>query len=1047
MVTVHDVSEYMDQIKSQLKGGVATELSYRPALAQLMRQFKDVEASNDPKHSEHGAPDFIFQRNSNRAITLGYAETKDIGVNLDKIMKTEQMLRYSGYQNLFLTDNLEFRFLTDGELTSSVRIGTVSDGRIVADLDTYQLLITELESFLHQPPQKITSGKRLAEIMGAKTRRIRDEILDLFSTETNQSADLTKIFNLMRQMLVHDLNHAKFADMYAQTLVYGLFVARYSDSSPATFDRHEARRLVPKTNPFLLHFFDYIVGPSFDESLARAVDELCAVFRISDVKVIVHKHLSKVGDAEGADPIIHFYEDFLKAYDPKIRKQMGAFYTPLPVVRYMVQHVDHLLKSEFGLSKGLTDKSKITKNHRSYLTDPRTGEKTKKYLDEKHRYHKVQILDPAVGTATFLNETIKFIYQGFKGQEGQWPSYVNEHLLPRINGFELMMAPYTIAHLKLGMTLEETEAGSLDKRLGVYLTNTLEEGIPHAPDLFSLPLTDAITGESAVASSIKSERPVMIVIGNPPYAGESSNKTLYADGLLDKYRVEPGGQSKLDEQNSKWITDDYVKFIAFAEDMISRNGEGIMAMITNHGYLNNPTFRGMRWRLAKTFDSIQILDLHGNKTKRETSADGTIDDNVFDIKTGVAIIFAVKRRDSGKTGVADVSFAELWGKRQTKFSALESGVDFSPLQLNPRSYVFSPIDTDGADVYEDGVLLTDLFLVYATGVVTKNDKVSTSFDEDELWAKVKDFGTLTAAELKSKYDLKPDSRDWILEKAIVDAEDHQSRDYIRDFSYRPFDKRKIFFTGKTKGMVAYTQMKVMAHMAGGTNTAIVSGRQGQAVGMMPWNLAFVTDTISDLNMFYRGGGTVFPVRQFHEDGTETSNLHPTHRKKLVGSLGPVNDDMDVFDYVYGVLYSQSYREKYRAFLKSDFPRIPVPKSHAEFDRVRKFGGKLRTMHLLVDQGLADYSTQFPKVGTGRVTSISRENARIWINDSQYFDNVADETWNFYVGGYQPAQKWLKDRRDQTLSNDAIDEYQRILEALKRSSELMDEFEQDPPSWA
>lgn len=1042
MVSVEDVAEYMSQIQAQFKSGVATELSYRPALAQLMRAFTDVEASNDPKHSEHGAPDFIFKRVSNPDLTLGYAETKDIGVNLDRVMKTDQMHRYAGYQNLYLTDNLEFRFLKDGEIQTTVRIGNVASGMIVPDVDKYEDFISVVNAFLQQPPQTITSGKRLAEIMGAKSRRVRDDILTILETNTDPKADVVGMLRLMRETLVHDLDNARFADMYAQTLIYGLFVARYNDETPATFDRHEARRLVPKTNPFLLHFFDYIVGPSFDEHLARAVDELCAVFQVSDVKNIVHKHLNS---GEYADPIIHFYEDFLRAYDPDIRKKMGAYYTPVPIVRFMVKHVDALLKSDFMKAKGLSDTEKIERNHRLYLADLKTGKQSKRYKDEKRSYHRVQILDPAVGTATFLNETIKFLYSGFKGQEGQWPSYVTDHLLPRINGFELMMAPYTIAHLKLGMTLDETKAGALQKRLGVYLTNTLEEGIPHAPDLFSVPLTEAITGESQMASSIKSERPIMIVIGNPPWSGESSNKTPYADGLLNKYRVEPGGQSKLDEQNSKWITDDYVKFIAFAEDMISRNGEGIMALITNHGYLNNPTFRGMRWRLTKTFDRIEIIDLHGNSTKREVSPDGSADENVFDIRAGVSIIFAVKRKDGGRAP-AKVSFAELWGKRASKFEALDKGIEFNELELNRKSYVFSPIDRTGEVDYQAGVGLTELFLVYATGVVTKNDSIAIDFDADDLWSRMKDFGRLNAAALRDKYSVKPDSRDWVLDKAIDDAKDHQSQGYIIDVAYRPFDTRKLYFTGKPKGVVAYTQMKVMAHMTRGSNVAIISGRQGQAVGMMPWNLAFVTDQVSDLNMFYRGGGTVFPVRQYHEDGSVTSNFEPTARKKLVGAIGEV-DDLQILDYVYGVLHSPTYREKFKAFLKSDFARIPVPSDRLEFDRVADFGGKLRELHLLTDPAVVDYPTLFPEYGTGEVDRHQRDETRVWINDKQYFQGVSESVWDFYIGGYQPAQKWLKDRKGRILSSDDIDLYQQILEAIRRTDELMKDFEDVPPSWA
>lgn len=1038
----------MEEVRSQLKSGHAKEHAYRPALQRLMRQFSDVEAINDPARSEHGAPDFIFQRKSNRDIILGYAEAKDIsGVNLDKVESSNQMRRYAGYQNLFLTNYLEFRFYRNGDKYRSVRIGAVTDGDLSPNPDEYARLIAELRAFLALPPQKIGSGKRLAEIMGAKARRIRDDVETFLTNEAPPAGnELVKIFKLMRSMLVHDLDHSRFADMYAQTLVYGLFVARYGDTTPDSFDREEARTLIPRTNPFLRQFFDHIAGVNFDDRLARAVDELCQVFQVSDVRLLVQRHLHSSGGERTKDPIIHFYEDFLQSYDPAVRKKMGAYYTPLPVVDYMVRRTDELLKEEFGIQKGLSDTTKIKKNHRTYLTDIRTGELTRRYKDELVEYHKVQILDPAVGTATFLNQIIRYIHAGFKGQEGRWPKFVKEDLISRLNGFELMMAPYTIAHLKLGMTFEELGATDLGDRLGVYLTNTLEEGVNYQADLFSIGLAEAVTEESQAAGRIKTERPVMVIIGNPPYSGESSNKTEYADSLLDKYRVEPGGTSRLAEQNSKWLTDDYVKFIAFAEDMIARNGEGVVAMITNHGYLNNPTFRGMRWRLARTFDRIEVLDLHGNKTKREVAPDGSADENVFDIRTGVSIIFAVRRAKRNKSGFADVHFAEAWGPRERKFELLRGNPEFAELPLNKKSYLFSPRDDTDAGVYESGVLLSELFLIYATGVVTKNDRLALAMDEPTLETVVGDFRQLDEHELRSKYAIKPDTRDWVLKKAIADVRAHQSGNEIVDYAYRPFDTRKLFFSGKPKGMVAYTQMKVMGHMLRGSNVAIISGRQGQAVGMMPWNLAFVTDKVSDLNIFYRGGGSVFPLQQVHSGGSSTSNLSPTHRKILVGDIGPVEDE-EIFDYTYGVLYSPSYRTRFREFLKSDFPRVPVPSGRQEFDRVKMIGRELRDLHLLSDQVTVDIQSTYPIAGDDRVTQPRYLDSNVFINETQYFGGVPERVWAFYIGGYQPAQKWLKDRKGRVLNNEDLEDYQRILTVLGRTIELMERLEHPAPSWA
>ncbi len=475
MKIVELVQAYAKEIENQFMTGHAKEHAYRPALERLMSSFEDVVAVNDPKRSAHGNPDFIFLKRSHQSIILGYAEAKDIDVSLDKTEKTNQMSRYAGYQNLYLSNYLEFRFFQNGIKYQTVSIGAIHNGRLVFKQEAFGQLADELAQFLSLPPESIKSGKRLAEIMGAKARRIRDNVAIYLKHEENeQNLELEKIYGLMKELLVHDLSPDKFADMYSQTLVYGLFVARYNDSTPDSFTRSEARDLVPASNPFLREFFDHIVGPRFDKRHAYIVDELCEVFSVSNVHLLVQKHLRLFEVDNEKDPIIHFYEDFLREYDPAERKKMGAYYTPVPVVRFIVRQVDKALKEHFSLPKGLADSSK--RPH------------TVQVQGMKHKIdmHRVQILDPAVGTATFLNETIKYIQKSFEGQEGRWPSYVKQDLLPRLHGFELMMAPYTIAHLKLGMTLQEAGVTDFSQRLGVYLTNTLDEGMKHQQDLFSI---------------------------------------------------------------------------------------------------------------------------------------------------------------------------------------------------------------------------------------------------------------------------------------------------------------------------------------------------------------------------------------------------------------------------------------------------------------------------------------------------------------------------------------------------------------------------------
>ena len=796
-----NLQEFIRSVASGVETGHTTEHSFRPAYQDLFKYLPNIRAVNEPKRSENGAPDFVFLDAKNLEKILGYAEMKDIDKNLDDIEKSEQMDRYKGYKNIFLTNNLDWRFFRNGEKYFEIKIGeyskkTKSISKVM--VNNFAYLDRELTAFFDQTPETITSGGRLAEIMGGKARRIRDNISQIF--EEHRDSDIQGIYEMMKELLVEDLSEPQFADMYAQTLVYGLFVARYNDSTADNFSRAEARDLVPATNPFLREFFDHITGSNFNKSLGYIVDELCEIFAVSDVKEIVHKHL-KITEDDGndiKDPIIHFYEDFLASYDAKLRKQMGAYYTPIPVVRYIIRSVDKILKEEFGIVDGISDNQKIKYTQKTNPYQIGKSKNAKIYHEKSVEIPRVQILDPAVGTATFLNETIKYIYnEHFAKQQGLWQSYVNENILPRLNGFELMMTPYTIAHLKLGMTLNEFGATKLHDRLRVFLTNTLSEGIEKDLPLFAmLGLTKVVAEESALAAEVKNDRPMMVIIGNPPYSGESSNKTAYANNLVNKYKFEPGGKIKLQERNPKWINDDYVKFIAFAEQMIEKNGKGVVAMITNNGYLDNPTFRGMRWHLTKTFDKIYVLNLHGNAKKREVSPDGSKDENVFDIMQGVSIVLAVKT--STNESPAKVYHSELYGKRKNKFDALNGDEPkFNEIKLDLKMYYFVKKNITGKEDYDRGISLNELMPINSVGVVTGKDDVLINEDPDELIKNINYFKINGSGKIYER-----------LQKVTVDE------NLVQPIAYRPFDKRNIYYD---TAIVERSREKVMRNfLAGGT---------------------------------------------------------------------------------------------------------------------------------------------------------------------------------------------------------------------------------------
>lgn len=1017
------IARYLDEVAEQFYSGHAKEHAYRPALKELMSTFDDTIAVNDPKHSEHGAPDFIFRKRSNEIIK-GYAEAKDIGVSLDKTEKTDQMTRYGGYANLFLTDYLEFRFFRNGEKYQTISLGYIKDGKLHKTPENAMQLMRELEAFLTLPPERIRSGKRLAQIMGGKSRRIRDNVKIYLTQDDAHDIELNKIYEMMKKMLVHDLSEDKFADMYAQTLVYGLFVARYGDKTPDSFSREEARDLVPKSNPFLRHFFDHIVGPDFDARLGYIVDELCEIFLVSNVSEIVHKHLRIADETTDAkDPIIHFYEDFLQEYDPAERKKMGAYYTPIPVVRFIVTQVDQILRDEFGISQGLASDETIEYEIETGQ-DLRADRRTKQTTKQKLILPRVQILDPAVGTATFLNETIKHIHKSFIGQEGRWASYVNDSLLKRLYGFEIMMAPYTIAHLKLGMTLQETGVEKLNERLSVFLTNTLEEGIPQQSSLFDFGLAGAVSEESRLAAEIKSERPVMLVMGNPPYSISSNNKSKFIEKLVGDYKKD------LNERNIQPLSDDYIKFIRFAEEMVAKNGSGVVAMITNNSYIDGIIHRQMRGHLAKTFDKIYVLDLHGNSKKQEATPDGSKDENVFDIQQGVSIILAIKSKQKNDE-LATIYHSDLWGSRKKKFNVLlTNNTTFKQVSTSAPHYYFTERNSPLEQEYNKGIAINQLFNIQTSGVVGGRDGLNVQFDAD-FNKKISDFKLLDEKEIADKYNLE-DSRDWTVKSAVKDIRSHESTVY--KIAYKPLDTRYSIYTGVSKGFVQYPRQSFWPSFQQdniGLNLMrkIIPGNEFSHV--------FISKDILDKN-YYGFQTYTFPLWIYH--GAErTENLNSTEVSALTRHLHVKPSSETLLDYVYAILHWPAYRQKYLEFLKSDFPRIPVPENQQTFDRFSEFGAKLRELHLMTSPALDSRDTTYPEPGTNVVDLLKYDNGQVWINNTQYFGNVPQVAWDFHIGGYLPAQKWLKDRKGRKLSNHDLAHYQKVIKILIETNRIMREI--------
>ncbi|SHK75004.1 type ISP restriction/modification enzyme [Fibrobacter sp. UWEL] len=1086
------VESYVAEVGQHFSAGIATEHSYRPALTDLLKALlPKFIVMNEPARIECGAPDLILARDANGIpVSVAFVEAKDVGdSDLDgNRQHKEQFNRYKkSLDHILFTDYLDFHLYEGETFVDSVRIAEIKGNKIAVAEDNILKFLEMVESLAGATPQKITSPKKMAEMMANKARLLADVVERTLAADTEKTGELAGQWKSFKTTLIHDLTERQFADIYAQTICYGMFAARLHDETPDTFSRDEAANLIPKTNPFLRKIFQSIAGYDVSESIVWIVDDLIESFRVTDI----HKVMANFGKSTAqTDSMIHFYEDFLRCYDPKQKKACGVYYTPEPVVKFIVNAVDEILQKDFNMPMGLADTSKVQLDR---IVDGTSDKKSKDHkVHEMREYHKVQILDPATGTGTFLAEAVRKIHSKMEGQQGAWQSYVEEHLLPRLNGFEFMMAPYAVAHLKLDMVLGETGyKAAKDKRLRIFLTNSLEECDPDTGTLFAQWLAQ----EANEANYIKRDTPVMVMIGNPPYSVSSSNKGEWIERLLEDYKKD------LNERNIQPLSDDYIKFIRLAHYYVEKNGEGILAYISNNSFIDGIIHRQMRKELMNAFDSIYILDLHGNTRKKEVSPDGSKDENVFDIMQGVSINIFVKTKNNNSTrhseqkasnpschsersastparhsersvseveessNLANVYHFELFGKREDKYEYLRkhSFNDVPWTKLNPQEpqNFFVPKDENIQLEYDGHIPIQKLLNINVNGIKTQCDGASIAFSAKERNELKQDFISLSEDEIHRKYGFN-NVRDWQIPLAKKDISENKIKAEI--LCYRPFDFRHMIFTGKTKGIMGYPRDKFMQNFYLGNNIGLILGRQGQAVGSMQWNLAYCSKHIVDTNIYYRGGGIVFPLYLYPTDEeaalgeTRKPNLdeeiwrkidkciqipdHPRQARTGVGndnSKEHITTPEQIFDYIYGILHTPSYREKYKEFLKVDFPRIPYPENTEKFNQILELGNKLRQLHLMEENPQSTVTFNIP--GNNLISEIKYQDNCVYINKEQYFDNIPELAWNFYIGGYQPAQKWLKDRKGRTLSFDDIAHYRNIIAILLETDKLMQQLDQ------
>ena len=996
------------------------ELSLHPHLKTFLEKTakflgNEITVMSEPRRLEIGRPDFVVKSG---LLPVGYVEAEAYGRALDALTghaKTQNERFIENLDNFILTNFVEFQLYAEGQLRATARVtdeGTVS-------------LETLLDRFLSASLTQIGTPEALAKHLARRTRELQTQIV---TTLTDENSGIYRMFSAFKELLLTTLTPDDFADMYAQTLAYGLFAARCTLPNGTNFSRHTAYAALPPSNPFLQQLFHQVASPNLEENVTYILDDIANLLANVPTEML---RTAFVVQAHFEDPVIHFYETFLAEYDPQRRIDRGVYYTPPQVISYIVRSVDALLKTKLDKPDGLADDSAL-------------------------------ILDPATGTGGFLLAVLNHIsaYITTTYGTGMWNRYINDaQLVQRLFGFEILVAPYTIAHLKLSLFLR-AQGWDAVKHLRIYLTNTLEE--PVEKELYAF--AEFISDEANAAVSVKRDEPLLVIIGNPPYPRDSANPSRDSDGeftfiggLIEDYKLVDG--QPLGEKNSKALQADYVKFIRWAQWRIDKNGEGVVGYIVNNSFLDGPIFRGMRKSLLDSFNAIYLLNLHGSSRKREVAPTTQRDENVFDIVQGVSILLCVKQRDN--PAPTEVYYADMWGSREEKYRTLSETdlqtTAWSELQPTSPHYLFVPQAPEWRAEYEAGWEVTDIFQTDSVAIVTGRDKLTLHRTPETLQETVADFVSLPEVAAREKYGLGRDSRDWKVHLAQADLRNHPNAEqHIAPIYYRPFDTRWTYYTGRSSGFHMRPRHNVMRHLRQ-DNLALCVCR---VVSNPVWQHALITDKITE-NRYVSNRGSesahVFPLYLYPDPeelelATERLlNLKPDFLKAFSGRIGLPQiapsglpqgvSPEEILAYIYTILYSVAYRKRYYAFLQYDFPRIPLPRDIEYFRKLSALGQELIDWHLLkVGNGVLPRH-RFEGEGEGVVLQVRYVDGGVWINPTQHFTDVPVDVWNYEVGAHQVCEKWLKDRRGSALSHAEVRQYRSILVAVAETLRFMEEIDE------
>jgi predicted helicase len=1012
-----DFEIYFKDIFQEFKQGQTTELTFRSYLKKLIEKvFPELKLSEENKQIRKiGRPDFTCFKKS--GVKVGYIETKDIGIDLSEELGGEQVKKYSegAIPNIILTDYMRFILCRNQESVLDVQLFDMADlkkGKTSINSDKIKKFNQLIETFIGYELPTIKTASDLAIELSKRAKLLRDlakEQLedDLQKADIQERSSIADFYEAFKE-LIKDADIDECIDAYSQTITYGLFLSKISSNNELTRDTASAH--IPSSIRIIKKIFSNITGDNLPPNLSWIIDEIIDILNSADINKILSEFVFEGKNYK--DPFIHFYEDFLKEYDPEKRKHLGVYYTPEPVVSFITNSINEILKKEFSKPKGFAEDT-------------------------------VKSLDFATGTGTFLANSFVLALKEIRksGLAGIEKEKIKNHLLKDFYGFEILVSPYVIAHLKLGVLLKE-EGYTLenDERVQVYLTNTIDP----SETLNSLRgFLKELTHETMMANTIKLEKPILVVMGNPPYAVSSSNKSEWITKLIKDYK------EGLKERNIQPLNDDYIKFIRFAQFKIDQNKNGVFGFISNNSYLDGVIHRQMRKCILGTFNRIYILNLHGDSRKQERSPDGSKDENVFDIQQGVCIGLFIKNKDLlGHK----VFYADLYGKRDKKYQFLYDKsvgkVEWNEINPVKDHYFFIKRDITKQKKYQKFFKINEIFETSNSGVNTHRDHFLIDFSKSELTKRIHQFldKRLSLAEIKEKFNL-DNTRDWNIETARSTS--FNEKEDIRPYNYRPFDVRYIAYN---KGFIdrGSDRMEIMRNLFY-DNLAIVTNRQTP-----DFDNILITDKVTD-GHFTGGRSYVFPL--YIDFGSGSKN----QQKDLDGNIIPTKTGVqpnftsqfltyisstypnkqippnDIIAYIYAVLYSHKYRKLYGEQLKTNFPSIPFVKDYRIFNKLAKLGNELIEIHL----GKMTFNKNIAKFivsGSNTIDKILYQDDKIYINDNQYFGNISKEIWNFCIGGYQVLDKWLKSRKGNKLSNQEIEYFIKIVSILNETINLMSEID-------